>query len=65
MVRRVRLLIYEAGSEERMEAQRLGDTKFREWGNAETRMSLTSIELDPRRITILELLRLFRREMTK
>lgn len=62
MVRRVRVLIYESETPERMEKQRLNDCKTREWGDGDMRMTIRSIELNPLRITILELLRLFRRE---
>lgn len=60
--KRLRLLIYEAESKEQMDRQIAQDTKSRRWGSGEQSMALTSIELNPLRITILELLRLFRRE---
>jgi hypothetical protein len=45
-----------------MDTQRMNDTKNRIWGDGSKRMSISSIELDPRRITLLELFRLFRKE---
>ena len=58
-MKRVRLLIYE-GSPESLEKQRLFDgvQGFTKSG----KLTITSIELNPLRITILELLRLFWRE---
>lgn len=66
MSKRVRLLIYE-GSPEWLENQRQHDgvqrNKFMSYGSKFGNCSIRSIELDPWRITVLELLRvLFRRE---
>lgn len=69
MAKRIRLLIYE-GSDAQIEIQRLNDgirpgTQRFPWssaGSAVEPLILTSIELDPARITLLELLRVFARE---
>ena len=65
MAKRLRLLIYEA-DEQQLEFQRQRDgvrpgTRYQP-GTKGNSMTITSIELDPRRITLLELLRLFWRE---
>lgn len=73
MPKRLRLLIYEHATQEGLEKQRnnefvQGHRDFAAFGNTKGfggsgMLSLTSIELNPARITILELLRLFGREL--
>lgn len=63
MAKRARLLIYEA-DEATLERQRLNEgvrpgTKIYPGWSRSHKMRITSVELDPRRITLLEALRLF------
>jgi hypothetical protein len=64
VAKRVRLLIYE-GTPEQLETQRQGDgirqgTKVYPFDRREkSSLTITSVELDPTRMTLRELLRLF------
>lgn len=63
-MKRLRLLIYECDDPLRIAEQRQRDgiKDSHTWGSGENAMTITSIELNPLRITLLQLFRLFRRE---
>jgi hypothetical protein len=63
-VKRLRLIIYTHDTQATLEKQRMQDTKSHIWG-PNNQSQIESIELDPCRITLLELLRLFKRESRK
>jgi hypothetical protein len=62
MKKRLRLLIYEHDTKEALEKQRALDTVFHRWGKQGDMNRVWSIELNPLRITIMQVLRLFRKE---
>lgn len=64
MPKRLRLLIYEHATEQQLVWQRDHDAVHgrKQFGDGSKMKSITSIELNPGHITIMELLRLFRRE---